>query len=81
MFGGFSRELFGDFRSFDAGDRRWSLIAPAQGDKVRPGPRFGHTMLPYNDKTILLFGGAATYLEAIKMRLCLDDLFLFDVET
>ena len=36
-------------------------------------------MNQYQDKFLVLFGGAATYLKSIKMRLCLNDLYIFDV--
>ena len=79
LFGGFARGLFGDFRQFEAVDRRWTILKPAQPDKEKPTARFGHSMVAYNDRKLVLFGGASAYLEAIKMRLCLDDLFLYDV--
>jgi len=36
-------------------------------------------MVAYDDRKLLLFGGAAAYLRALTMRLCLDDLHIFDV--
>ena len=36
-------------------------------------------MNQYQDRYLIMFGGAATYLKSIKMRLCLNDLYMYDV--
>jgi N-acetylneuraminic acid mutarotase len=34
----------------------------------------------YKEQFLVIFGGASTYLKSIKMRLCLNDLHIFDVQ-
>ncbi len=77
VFGGFSRDLFGDLRCFDIHSGQWRII-PQQ--KLAPGARYTHTMLPY-DKKIVVFGGAGSYMTAVKMRLCFNDIHIFDTTT
>lgn len=33
------------------------------------------------DKKIIVFGGAGTYMSAIRMRLCYNDIHIFDTES
>jgi len=77
LFGGFSRDLFGDFRVYDSNNCQWKLM-PQQ--IYSPSPRYSHTMIPY-DKKLVIFGGAGGYLTAIKMRMGFNDVNIFDTET
>jgi hypothetical protein len=77
LFGGFSRDLFGDFRTYDLNSCHWSL----QNEQMySPQPRYSHTMIPY-DKKVVIFGGAGGYLTAIKMRMGFNDVNIYDTET
>ena len=77
LFGGFSRDLFGDFRTYDLNSCHWSL----QNEQMySPQPRYSHTMIPY-DKKLIVFGGAGGYLTAIKMRMGFNDVNIYDTET
>ena len=76
LFGGFSRDLYQDLRKIDlTSGKRW-ILYHFVGEK--PPARFNHTMVAWKNKYLIIFGGAATYLRSCKMRLCLQDLFIFD---
>lgn len=74
VFGGFSRDLFGDMRAYDIHSGQWSIIP---NSKLSPHARYSHTMLKY-DRMLVLFGGAGAYLQTIKMRLSFNDVHIFD---
>ena len=79
LYGGFSRDIFSDLRLLDQTEQKWKVIEPAQLRQEKPSARFNHTMMNYNNRYLIMFGGAGTYLKSVKMRLCLNDLFLFDL--
>lgn len=78
LFGGFSRDLFGDFRVYDVGTKYWRILP--QDSLIGPGPRYSHTMMAY-DRKIIVFGGAGPYMPAIKMRVCYNDVHIFDTDS
>lgn len=77
IFGGFSRDLFGDMRVYELNTGQWRIIVP-QHQKA-PEARFCHTMLQYGRK-LIVFGGAGSYLQSIKMRLSYNDVSIFDTD-
>lgn len=79
IFGGFSRDIFSDLRLLDQNEQKWKVIEPNQLRQEKPSARFNHSMMNYNNRYLIVFGGAGTYLKSVKMRLCLNDLFFFDL--
>lgn len=74
LFGGMSRQTFGDMKIFDIDSRIWSIVPSQQ--KKEPDARLYHTMMPYNSKFIL-FGGGSEYMPNLKMRTSFNDIWLF----
>ncbi|CDW80498.1 kelch motif family protein [Stylonychia lemnae] len=74
IYGGFSRELFGQIRIYDFCSGKWSII---DNTSETPKYRFSQTMEVFNRK-LYVFGGAGTYVNQIKMRLGYNDLHIFD---
>ena len=38
-------------------------------------------MCTYNNRQIIIFGGGTKYLDSIKMRLCISELYIYDINT
>lgn len=79
MFGGFARDIYNDFRILDRSENKWIMIDTKQPRCELPTARFSHTMINYKNQ-IAIFGGGGTYLKSIQMRLCLGDLYIYDID-
>lgn len=76
LFGGFSRDIYNDMRVLDLNKLRWRLISLPYN---KPSERFNHSMIAYKNK-LVLFGGAGSYIQSIKMRLNYNDIQVFDTQ-
>ena len=77
VFGGFSRDLFKEVRYANLNDFRWKLVPPKETDND-PSGRYNHTMCPYADRYLVVFGGAGQYLKSMSIRQCLSGLYILD---
>jgi N-acetylneuraminic acid mutarotase len=80
LFGGFARDIYSDFRCLDRSENKWTVIETKQQRSELPPARYSHSMVNYKNQ-IAIFGGGGTYLNSIPMRLCLGDLYLYDLST
>lgn len=77
IFGGFSNSLYNDLRRINLHTFDCELVKETL---LTPIARCYHTMFAFNKKYLVLFGGASTSIKSINMRLCLNDVQLFDIE-
>lgn len=79
IFGGFANDIYTDFKYLDMCTNKWEVIEPGQPLHEMPHARFSHSLNQYKDQYLVMFGGAGTYLKSIKMRLCMNDVQIYDI--
>lgn len=69
-------------RVFDLTQNRWRVLSSGSTQKRGIHARFAHSMNLYDNgnggKWLVIFGGAGSYIQSIKMRLSFNDLHVFD---
>jgi hypothetical protein len=79
LFGGLSQDLFADLRRINMYGYGSTLLTQHE-HQVTPIARCYHTLNVFKNRYLYLFGGASTCIKSINMRLCLNDLFIYDIQ-
>eukprot|EP00347_Sterkiella_histriomuscorum_P019474 403341497 len=83
ILGGMAHSQYNDLRMLDiysTGKCEWQcLIQDHQGNSITK--RFGHSMVSYKGKELIIFGGGGSFITKIKRRETFNDIYSYDLES
>lgn len=80
IFGGYSRDLFGDLRKLNREKKVWKICNLNEKNFDAASPRYYHSMRPFLNRHLVIFGGCCANLKGIEIRICFNDLFFYDTK-
>ncbi|CDW73789.1 kelch motif family protein [Stylonychia lemnae] len=82
IFGGMAQQQYNDLKFLDTSQINkvdWLGLLP-DNTSNQITRRFGHTMLPFKDEELVIFGGGGSYITKIKRRETFNDIYIYNLQ-